>query len=301
MRFAEGDLFSAAKLKESKRRLRNTTYFKESDLKLVKTDDPDRVNIDTVVEERPTGTISMGIGYSTYENVILTGSISQDNLFGTGLKAYLTAAVSSINQLYDISLVQPYIFDLDLYSSPESLQHDAGISTLMNTGARAVPYRLIRPITDNTRVGLKYGYLTTDVFNIHTGAGDYIRSQAGTTSTSSVTASIAYNTINDLLNPTKGVIADTSLELAGGALRWGQRVRQEYRPLWKIFSVVVGHHIFRAGDGWLRLALRQHQRRAYLPEFLRWEYQHRSRFQIRHGRASGHNQHADWWARRALF
>ncbi len=216
LRFAEGDLFSAAKLKESKRRLRNTTYFKESDLKLVKTDEPDKVNVDAVVEERPTGTISMGIGYSTYENIILTGSVSQENLFGTGLKTYLTAAVSSINQLYDFTVVQPYIFDLDLTASFNLFNWTRVFSTY-EYRSKGGSVSLLRPITDNTRVGLKYGYTTTDVFNVTLDASQYVKDQRGTASTSSVTGSIYYNTVDDFLNPSKGVIAEASMEVAGGA------------------------------------------------------------------------------------
>jgi outer membrane protein insertion porin family len=215
LRFAEGDLFSAAKLKESKRRLRNTTYFKESDLKLVKTDEPDKVNIDAVVEERPTGSISMGIGYSSYEKVILTGTLAQENLFGTGLRANITAALSSINQLYDISIAQPYIFDLDL-TAGLNLYNWTRVFDTYEYRSKGGALSALRPISDHTKVGLKYGYNVTDVFNISAGAGEYIRKQAGTASTSSVTGSIGYNTIDDMLNPTKGVIADGSLEAAGG-------------------------------------------------------------------------------------
>ncbi len=215
LRFVEGDLFSAAKLKESKRRLRNLTYFKESDLKLAKTDVPDRVNIDTVVEEKPTGTISAGVGYSTYEKIILTGSVAQTNLFGTGLSARVTSALSAISTLYDIQIVQPYIFDLDLTAGLNLFDWTQVFPTY-EYRSKGGAIQLYRPITDYTRVGLKYQYMTTDVFNISLGADPYIIEQRGTTSTSSVTGSLSYITIDDLLNPTKGVVNNYSLEVAGG-------------------------------------------------------------------------------------
>ena len=86
LKFAEGDLYSATNMKLTKRRLRNTTFFKEEELKTIKTDDPDKVNVDVIVEEKPTGTLSLGLGYSTYEKIITTGSVSQDNIFGSGDK-----------------------------------------------------------------------------------------------------------------------------------------------------------------------------------------------------------------------
>ena len=42
------------------------------------------------------------------------------------------------------------------------------------------------------------------------------RSQEGTSSTSSITPSLLYNSIDDVLNPTRGTIASASLEFAGG-------------------------------------------------------------------------------------
>ncbi|HVN22792.1 MAG TPA: outer membrane protein assembly factor BamA [Syntrophorhabdales bacterium] len=215
LRFVEGDLFSAAKLKESKRRLRNTTYFKESDLKLVKTDVPDRVNLDTIVEEKPTGTISAGIGYSTYENLILTGSVAQDNLFGTGLAARVTAAISSISTLYDISITKPYIFDKDINAGINLFNWTRSFDTY-EYRSQGGAVSVVRPITDYTRLGLKYGYVVTDVFNIDPSAGAYIISQRGVTRTSSVTTSLNYLTIDDIMNPRRGVLFNNSVEVAGG-------------------------------------------------------------------------------------
>lgn len=215
LRFAEGDLFSTTKLNESKRRLRNTTFFKEADLKVVKTDEPDKVNIDAVVEERPTGSISMGIGYSSYENMILTGSISQDNFRGTGTRLFLGAALSSINQYFDFTVSHPYIFDLDL----------SGAFSLFNSKREfdTYKYKVLggsttfgRPITDLTRVGMRYRYEKIDVYDIASDASDYVQSQAGKATTSSVTANLSRVTIDDVLWPTKGSAVDLGLELAGG-------------------------------------------------------------------------------------
>ena len=75
-------------MKWTKRRLRNSTFFKSEELKTIKTDDPDRINLDVIVEEKPTGTISLGVGYSTYEKAMLTGGVSQQNILGTGNEAY---------------------------------------------------------------------------------------------------------------------------------------------------------------------------------------------------------------------
>jgi outer membrane protein insertion porin family len=215
LRFTEGDLFSASKLKESKRRLRNTGFFKESDLKIVKTDDPGKVHMDAIVEERSTGSISAGIGYSSYEKIMLTGSLSQENIFGTGIRASLSAALSSITQLYDLAIWQPYLFDLDLGAGINLFNQERSFDTYdYKTRGGALPF--LRPISDYTKIGLRYAYNKTNVYNIDLNASSYVQSQRGELSTSSVTGSLGYNSIDDMTNPTKGTFNDYLLEVAGG-------------------------------------------------------------------------------------
>ncbi|HAR96618.1 MAG TPA: outer membrane protein assembly factor BamA [Deltaproteobacteria bacterium] len=215
LRFAEGERYSASKLKESKRRLRNTTYFKELDLKTVKTDEPDKVNLDVVVEEKPTGSLSFGVGYSSYEKVMVTGSISQANLFGTGRRISLEAALGSVTQDFNLSYIEPYLFDKDLSAGINAFNMTRSFDTYDydSTGGSVF---LSRPLTDFTRVGAKYKFESVDVTNIADDASSYIKEQAGSATTSSVTLSISRNTIDDVLNPSKGDIAEASFEFAGG-------------------------------------------------------------------------------------
>jgi outer membrane protein insertion porin family len=44
----------------------------------------DLVDVNVNVTEKSTGNISIGAGYSSAEKVILSGSISQSNIFGSG-------------------------------------------------------------------------------------------------------------------------------------------------------------------------------------------------------------------------
>ncbi len=215
LRFAEGDLYSAKKMTESKRRLRNTTYFKNFDLKPIKTDEPDKVNLDVLVEEKPTGTLSLGVGYSTYEQVILTGSVSQENILGTGKKVFLSASLSSIAHLYDITLVDPYIFDKNL-ATAVNVFNTQRIFDTYDWGGFGGSFTVSRPLTDYVTGSLRYRYETISVTNISDEASSFIKDQSGTRSTSSVTAALTRSTIDDILNPMKGEIATASFEMAGG-------------------------------------------------------------------------------------
>jgi outer membrane protein insertion porin family len=215
LKVAEGDIFSGSKMKESKRRLTNTTYFKNIDLKTTKTEEQDQINMDVLVEEKPTGTLSFGVGYSSYENVMLTGSVSQENIFGTGKKVYLDASLSSITHLYNLTLVDPYIFDKDL-STSLNVFNTQRIFTTYDYGGYGGSFLLTRPLTDYLSATARYRFESTSVTNIDAGAGSFIQDQAGTKRTSSVTLGLTKNSIDDVLNPTKGTVSSISVEVAGG-------------------------------------------------------------------------------------
>ena len=214
LRFAEGDLYSATKMKYTKRRLRNTTFFKSEELKTIKTDEPDKVNMDVILEEKPTGTLSLGVGYSTYEKALLTGSISQQNILGTGNAAVLAASLSSIAHLYNLTFIQPYTFDKDFSTSYNIFNTQRIFATYDYKGSGG-GITVSRPLTEYIRGALGYRYQKITVYNIESDAGAFIQQQTGTSTTSAFNASITRSTIDDVLNPSRGSISTAMVELAG--------------------------------------------------------------------------------------
>ena len=215
LRLAEGDRFSSTRLKRSRQLLVNTTYFKDVDLKIVKTEEPDKINLDVRVDEKPTGTLNMGVGYSTAESVILTGSVSQENLLGTGRKAFLTASIGGITQQFRLTYVEPYLFDRNVSASVSAVNFKRIMDhyDYKQTGGSVL---FLRPLTDFVKAGLRYRYERTEVTNIDYYASDIIKQQEGTLATSSSTAVLMNNTIDNIMNPSKGVRSEISYELAGG-------------------------------------------------------------------------------------
>ncbi|MFO7813056.1 MAG: outer membrane protein assembly factor BamA, partial [Pelovirga sp.] len=72
----EGELYSSSKMKEANRRVRNLGFFEEVEV----TDRPgsaeDLSVVEVAVEERLTGTFSIGLGYSSVDKLMAQGSIS---------------------------------------------------------------------------------------------------------------------------------------------------------------------------------------------------------------------------------
>jgi outer membrane protein insertion porin family len=215
LRLADGDRYSSTGLKRSKERLTNTQYFKEVDLKLVKTEDPEKINLDVAVQEKPTGTFNVSIGYSTSEKAIIGGSISQQNLLGTGRKLYFNAGIGDITNSFNASIIDPYIFDLNL-SAGLGVSHYTREMDSYDYRIAGGNLSFVRPMTEFTKLNTRYKYERTKIYNIDIDASHIIKDQAGTSSTSSVTAGLNRNTIDNIMNPSKGSNSEISFELAGG-------------------------------------------------------------------------------------
>jgi len=109
MRQLEGGYYDASKIQLSKQRVDRTTYFKDVNVETVPVAGlADQVDVNFTVEEKPTGALLLGAGFSTVEKVILSGSISQGNAFGSG--KFLSTQVQSgkINRVYSVSYTDPY-------------------------------------------------------------------------------------------------------------------------------------------------------------------------------------------------
>ena len=63
------------------------------------------------VKERPTGTFTLGAGYSGYDGAIGTVQVSQNNLFGTGQRLMGSVRVSTKSTYFDIRFTEPRVND----------------------------------------------------------------------------------------------------------------------------------------------------------------------------------------------
>ncbi len=111
---APGDKFNATDLKDSKSALGRTGFFEAVDIQQQRVSD-DKINLLVKVKETQTGSISAGGGYGSYEGLMVNASISDKNLFGTGLNSTLGFEISKISKNYNFSLVNPRVWD-SMYS-----------------------------------------------------------------------------------------------------------------------------------------------------------------------------------------
>jgi len=111
---APGDTFNATDLQDSKKALGRTGFFEKIDIQSQRIS-ADKINLLVKVKETPTGQISAGGGYGSYEGFMLNASLSDKNIFGSGINSSIGFDISKISKNYNLSLTNPRVWD-SLYS-----------------------------------------------------------------------------------------------------------------------------------------------------------------------------------------
>ena len=114
VRIAEGDAFNRVLVDRSRARIRSLGYFGEVEIEEKPGSAPDRTELDVTVEERSTGSFSVGVGVSSTENFIVDFSIQESNLMGRGQFLRFRVQASSRTRAVDLRFTQPYFLDRNL-------------------------------------------------------------------------------------------------------------------------------------------------------------------------------------------
>jgi len=112
MRQLEASWYNLNSIKRSRNRIDRLGYFKEVGIDVDEVlSSPDLVDVNVKVEERPLGSISLGIGFSSSEDLVISGSLSQQNFMGTGTSLSLAINSSKVNETFSITHLDPYWTD----------------------------------------------------------------------------------------------------------------------------------------------------------------------------------------------
>ncbi|ABQ27398.1 outer membrane protein assembly factor BamA [Geotalea uraniireducens] len=231
LKLAEGDLYSSTALKRSKQNLMNLGFFEEANLATVKGSADNKLDLNVDVKEKPTGTFSIGAGYSSLDGIIGQGSVQQANFLGLGLKATAAASIGGKTQTYNVGLTDPYFLDsrwtlgTDVYRSEREYLD----FTRRVTGA---DIKAGYPLSDNLSTFWIYKFEKKEIFNESQALLDSIRNGTVTTetsgTTSAISASITRNTTDYRLDPSSGMMNTLSAEFAGigGSNRYARYISE---------------------------------------------------------------------------
>ena len=111
MKIAEGELYNQTNLEVSKRRVTALGFFEKVDISTKRGSSDEFIVVNIEIAERPTGSFQIGAGFSSVESFIAQAQISQNNLFGRGQTLSLQAQLSSLRQLFLLRFVEPWFLD----------------------------------------------------------------------------------------------------------------------------------------------------------------------------------------------
>lgn len=214
----EGDLFSRGKLKESYNKLNRMRYFEEIDFQTEKGPEKDLMDVVIKVKERPTGMFSIGAGYSALDGAVIMAQISQQNLFGRGQSLGINATLGGESTNYDLFFIEPFLFDLPLWSKYDAWHTTREYDTYDLT-SKGLGATFGYPVWERVVGYIGYRFSDNDVSNISTYASSYIKNQEGRTRSSGLTLTLARDTTDDTMFPTKGTRNNASVEYTGGFLQ----------------------------------------------------------------------------------
>jgi len=169
----ESSWYDGTKIKLSRDRVDRLGYFKDVSVDTQEVPgNPDQVDLVVKVEERPTGNLMIGAGYSNAEKLSLTGSIRQDNIFGSGnylglelntAKTYRTLVLSSVDPYFTVDGISR-AFDLYYRTSKpfNSLGDAYDLSTPGMSVRFGVPFSELDTVffgigAEQTRIGASAG------------------------------------------------------------------------------------------------------------------------------------------------
>jgi len=249
LRQIEGAYYDASKIQLSRRRIDRTQFFSDVGVETAPVEgSPDQVDVTYTVEERPTGALMVGVGFSSVDRLIVSASITQPNVFGSGKFLSLEVNSGTVNKVYALSYVDPF-YTVDGVSRGFDLYKRSVDASTLTIGA----YK-----TDTVGAGIKFSYPVSERDTVSFGASmedvnlqtfansafvykDFVAKFGNDYRYGSLTAAWTRDTRNSLILTTDGKLTRLSGEVAGGDLEYYRMGfnQQFYWPLSRTFTLFL--------------------------------------------------------------
>ena len=260
---AEQELYSGTKITQSRNALQRTGYFEDVQLTTKKAEQPDAVDLAVDIKEGPTGTFTIGAGYSSGDGFIFNASVSEKNLFGRGQGLSGSFSIGSSRQDFIVGFTEPYLNDtqlslgFDAFNTKREFQDfderklGFGVRTTYPLNKMRVPFfgaarsdpandelasNAPATLWDHMRGGMAYELTREKISGVDTNAPASIKSEKGTSLTSAMTPSVTYDSRDHFFSPTEGTKSGLSVKFAGLGgenrfLRSDANARWHYSPI----------------------------------------------------------------------
>src|SRR6266536_2994796 len=224
---APGDVFNTVRVDITKKRLDNLGYFAKVETYPEETDIPGRKDLTILVQEKRTGSLSFGGGFSTVDQLVGFAELTQGNfdLFnwpsftGGGQKFRLRVQYGTQRKDFVLQLTEPYFLDRRLSLSFQAFYTEANyLSAQYDQRNYGFSFEARKPINAYTYASLGYMLQDVDIFNVDPNAGDFILSQQGSSVESKIFSSVVLDSRDNSLLSHRGQRVTFSPFIAGGFL-----------------------------------------------------------------------------------
>lgn len=213
----EGDIYKGSLVRSARQRLERLGFFETVNITTPRAEEPDELDMNVDVTERPTGSFTIGAGFSSVDSFLLTAAIQKNNFLGLGWLASLNLNVSRPTQQASIDFFDPYFLDSrwtlrlnGFYTQRSYLENEYARGGLVEIG-RYVDRG------DDVRLSLQYtgqdnGLLYVDEYKSRLYGGQLYRSGLA----SSLGIALDVDKRNNRINATRGMKLRLETSLAGG-------------------------------------------------------------------------------------
>ena len=180
-RLVEGDAFNSAKLRRSRQRLKDLNFFEKADVTNVPSETaPDRTIIKVDVQEKSTGELSFGVGWSSQVGPMIEATLRERNLLGRGQDVKLSGTLGLRRTSMEFSFTEPYFMEreiaagFDIFAVDRKLQQESAYNSSTIGGDVRVGYQITEPLRQDWRYTLKQ-----DTVNGVNSTSPYVLDQIG--------------------------------------------------------------------------------------------------------------------------
>ena len=224
---APGDVFNTVRVDTTKKRLENLGYFAKVETYPEETDIPGRKDLTILVQEKRTGSLSFGGGFSTVDKLVGFAELTQGNFdmfnwpsfTGGGQKFRLRLQYGTERKDFILAITEPYFLDRRLSLGGQAFFTEANyLSAQYDQRNYGISFELRKPINAYMYATLGYILQDIDIFNVDPSASAFIQSQKGSSVESKIVSSLVYDSRDNPLLSRRGQRITFSPAIAGGFL-----------------------------------------------------------------------------------
>ena len=224
---APGDVFNTVRVETSKKRLENLGYFATVETYPEDSGVPGRKDLTVQVQEKRTGSLSFGGGFSTIDSLVVFAELTQGNfditnwpgLTGAGQKFRLRVQAGTQRKDFIVAFTEPYFLDRPFSLGGQAFFSEADyLSAVYNQRDYGFMIEARKPLMPFIWASLNYRLEDIDIYDVQAGVSPEIFLEKGSRVKSTVGGSLVFDRRDSPLLTRVGQRLAITPYIAGGFL-----------------------------------------------------------------------------------